>query len=305
MKSYTILILFITLFTTSALSKEQVGKHQGIIPVWPGEVPLQQDGPHKPEVWEKWGLINVHNPTLTIYPAPPEIANGLSILVIPGGGYSKVCINHEGHRVANWYNKLGFSAFVLKYRVKYTHPAPLTDAQRAIRYIRYHAEKYNLNPNKIGVIGFSAGGHLASTLSVHYDMKTYEPKDAIDKVSARPDFSILIYPVISMKPGITYGGCRLHLIGKDADENLTDFWSSEKQVDSNTSPAFLVHGTADTAVIPKNSELYIEALNKHDVPAQYYPIEGKGHGFGLGYGWFDPCYKWVQNMTGIETKSSK
>jgi acetyl esterase/lipase len=273
---------------------ETPGKNDGVINLWPDKVPLQKTGKQEPEFWNRSGWSNVHTPTLTLYPAAKEKANGIAVLIIPGGSYSKVCINHEGHRGADWLNKQGISAFVLKYRMKpYNHPVPLMDAQRAMRWIRSHAAQYGIDPEKIGVMGFSAGGHLAASLSVHYDMKTREPEDAVDALSARPNFSALIYPVISMRKGLTHGGSRHNLIGPRPTAEIVTLMSTDEQVGPQTPPAFLVHGTSDTAVKPANSERYLAALKKHGIPGQLVLIEGKGHGFGLGFGWPEKFHRWI------------
>ena len=294
-------LFFLAFFPLYA--KEKPGKDKEVIKLWPNEVPLLMKDNQETERWDKWGVINVNNPTLTIYPADKKKANGMAILVIPGGGYRQVCINHEGHRIGDWFSSHGVSAFVLKYRCKpYKHPVPLMDAQRALRWIRINAKKYDIDPNKIGVIGFSAGGHLASSLSVHYAMKTREPKDRIDSVSARPDFAVLLYPVISMDPKITHRGSRNNLIGGKPEAKMAELMSTEKQVTKNTPPTYLVHGKADRGVKPKNSELFYEALKKNQVPTELLYIEKGGHGFGLGGGWPDKCLKWLKAILPSKTE---
>jgi acetyl esterase/lipase len=272
---------------------EQRGKDRIVVELWPDGVPLQLEE-KSPEHWGKWGFVEVHTPTLTLYPADPKVANGLGVLILPGGGYSQVCINHEGHRVGEWFSAKGVSAFVLKYRVKpYRHPVPLLDAQRAMRYIRHNAGKFGIDSDRIGVMGFSAGGHLAASLSVHHAMNVLAPTDELDRISAHPNFSVLVYPVISMDPKITHRGSRNNLIGSRPEAKLEELMSTDRQVTQATPPAFLVHGQADKGVSPQNSERYRAALQQNKVPSELVFVEGAGHGFGLRYGWADKCLKWL------------
>lgn len=249
----------------------------------------------------------VTTPTLTAYFADAEKSNGTSVIICPGGGYGMLAINKEGFKVAEWFNSLGINAFVLKYRLpsdlimKNKTVAPLQDAQEAIRLVRRNAVKWKLNPNKIGIMGFSAGGHLAATLSTHYSDKVYIPSDT---TSAKPNFSILIYPVISMQEGITHQGSKDNLLGKDANDETTEKYSNEKQITADTPKAFLVHATDDKAVPVENSINYYLALKKEKVPAEMHLYENGGHGFGLGTkgtnaSWPKTCEKWlaVNNYT--------
>ena len=240
-------------------------------------------------------------PTLTAYFADVEKSNGTSVIICPGGGYGMLAINKEGFKVAEWLNSLGINAFVLKYRLpsdlimKNKTVAPLQDAQEAVRLIRRNASKWKLNPNKIGIMGFSAGGHLAATLSTHYSDKVYIPSDT---TSAKPNFSILIYPVISMQEGVTHQGSKDNLLGKNADNETTEKYSNEKQITADTPKAFLVHATDDKAVPVENSINYYLALKKEKVPAEMHLYENGGHGFGLGtkgtnVSWPKTCEKWL------------
>ncbi len=290
----TRLIAMLTLCGSSLLfADEQRAADREVVDIWPEPVPLRLTEP-KAEHWGRWGLVEVHTPTLTLYPAPKEKATGLGVLIIPGGGYSQVCINHEGHRIGEWFSANGVSAFVLKYRVRpYQHPVPLLDAQRAMRFIRHNGRTFGVDPDRIGVMGFSAGGHLAASLSVHHGMELPVPADQLDRVSARPNFSILIYPVVSMDPDITHRGSRNNLIGSKPDAQMAELMSADRQVTPATPPAFLVHGTADTGVRPQNSERYYMALQHHNVPAELMLVDGAGHGFGLRHGWADQCLQWM------------
>lgn len=247
------------------------------------------------------GIDKVSQPTLTIFLADQEKSNGTSVIICPGGGYGHLAINKEGYKVAKWFNSLGISAFVLKYRLpsdltmKDKTIGPLQDAQEAIRMVRRNANKWHLDPTKIGIMGFSAGGHLASTISTHYSDKVYDSKD---NVSARPDFSILIYPVISMEDGITHNGSKINLLGANASKEMTAKYSNEKQVDSNTPKAFLVHATDDKVVPVENTINYYLALKEHNVLGEMHIYEKGGHGFGLGIEgthkeWPKTCEKWL------------
>ncbi|MBD0823708.1 prolyl oligopeptidase family serine peptidase [Aestuariibaculum marinum] len=232
-----------------------------------------------------------------------------AVIVCPGGGYALLSHTKEGNKIAEWLNSLGISAFVLKYRLpsdaimKDKTIGPLQDAQEAIRTLRRNADKWQLDVNKIGIIGFSAGGHLASTASTHFDDKIYESDD----VSARPDFSMLIYPVISMEDGITHNGSKVNLLGKNASKELIDKYSNEKQVNENTPPTILIHATDDHAVPVENSINYYMALKEHKVPAEMHIYEDGGHGFGLGLKgthtqWPEACKNWLRDNKIIPEK---
>jgi len=243
-------------------------------------------------------------PTITIYLPEKEKSVGSAVVIFPGGGYRMVAIDHEGHQVARWLNNLGIAAFVVDYRHRgrgYGHPAPIQDAQRAIRIVRSRAAEFGIEQNKIGIIGFSAGGHLASTAGTHYNEKFYEPNDAIDSVSARPDFMILIYPVISFGP-IAHSGSRSSLLGNNPSQEMIDKFSNEKQVDSNTPATFLVHATDDKAVPVENSINFYLACKKVKVPVEMHIWLKGGHGFGLGKPempaskWPVLCADWLKEM---------
>ena len=247
------------------------------------------------------GISKVSQPTMTIFLADAKIANGTSVVICPGGGYHHLSINKEGYKIAKWLNTLGISAFVLKYRMpsdltmKDKTVGPLQDAQEALRMVRRNAEKWKIDPNKIGIMGFSAGGHLAATLSTQFAEKVYDSKD---NTSSRPDFSILMYPVISMQDGITHSGSKENLLGKNASAILVEQYSNEKQVNATTPKTFIVHATDDKAVPVENSINYYLALKQNNIPVEIHLYENGGHGFGLGTdgtnkNWSKTCENWL------------
>jgi acetyl esterase/lipase len=224
-------------------------------------------------------------PAITVHLPPAGKATGAAVVICPGGGYGALAMSYEGHDVARWLNGLGVAGIVLRYRLApaYHHPAPLQDAQRALRYTRAHAKEWGLDPHKVGILGFSAGGHLASTAATHFDDGTQGAKDPIDRLGCRPDFAVLVYPVITLVGKYTHGGSRNNLLGKDAgDARLVEELSNDKQVTARTPPTFLAHTSEDTAVAPQNSVLFYLALRKAGVPAELHIFEKGRHGLGMG-----------------------
>jgi acetyl esterase/lipase len=223
-------------------------------------------------------------PTLIIYLPEAEKANGCAIVVCPGGGYGGLAMGHEGHDIGKWLNSLGIAAFICDYRHRgkgYGHPAPLDDAQRAIRTVRARAKEFNVDPQRVGVLGFSAGGHLASTVATHFEDRLKGSSDSIDMQSNRPDFAVLCYAVIAFDADYTHKGSQINLLGKDAPKELVESLSNEKQVTKETPPTFLWHTTEDTAVPPQNSVYFYLACLKHKVPAELHIYEKGPHGIGL------------------------
>jgi acetyl esterase/lipase len=222
-------------------------------------------------------------PTLTYYPAYGREQAGTAVIVCPGGGYGALAMNHEGRQVANWFNAMGVTAFVLKYRLgpRYHHPIELGDAQRAIRMVRAGAHEFGVSPDRIGIMGFSAGGHLASTTATHFDAGNPEAPDPIDRVGSRPDFAILAYPVISFTAPYTHQGSRKNLLGENPDPKLVEDLSTELRVTARTPPTFLFTTSADTAVPAENSVAFYLALHKAGVPAELHVFENGPHGVGL------------------------
>ena len=229
------------------------------------------------------GNQDADKPSLTIYLPAAGAGNGSAVVVCPGGGYGGLAVAHEGRQVAYWYNSFGVAAFILKYRVapRYHHPAPLNDAQRALRWVRSHAAEFGVAPERIGIMGFSAGGHLASTAGTHFDRGNPNSPDPVERASCRPDFLVLCYPVISFTTPYAHRGSMRNLLGDNPDPKLVEYLSSEKQVSADTPPAFLFHTTADSGVPAENSILFYMALHEKGVPAELHIYERGPHGVGL------------------------
>lgn len=244
----------------------------------PVETPLWEDGAPG-----ALGEEAHDNPTLTYYPVA-ENANQSAIVICPGGGYGGLALDHEGVQIAEWFQERGVSAFVLKYRLgsnEYRHPTMLNDAQRAIRTVRANAKEWNIDPKKIGIIGFSAGGHLASTAGTHFDAGNAKDEDFIERVSSRPDFLVLGYPVIALDAEWTHKGSRKNLLGADPDPELVKSLSNETQVTAETPPTFLVHTDEDKSVPAENSVMFYLALRKAGVPAELHIYQRGRHGLGM------------------------
>lgn len=287
-------------------------RSQEIIPLWDDvNIPNYQISDGK-EVIPPGNIVSIRNvqkPTLEVFLPSKQNANGMAVLIFPGGGYGSVSYDWEGTDYAKWFNSQGIAAFVLKYRmpqaesVIISYKAPIQDAQRAIRYIRFNASKFNIDKNKVGVIGSSAGGHLASTLGTHLDMNYYEPTDNIDLENMRPDFMMLIYPVISMKKDITHMGSRNNLLGKNPSEKLVLQFSNELRVTENTPPTFIIHSGDDKAVPVENSISIYKALVKNNVKTTMHIFPNGGHGYSLGKSkksvpdWTELAASWLDSMS--------
>jgi acetyl esterase/lipase len=222
-------------------------------------------------------------PTLTLYATSSQHEPTAAVIVLPGGSYQHLATNHEGRQVANWLNALGVTAFVLKYRLgpRYHHPVELGDAQRAIRMVRARAKEFGVLPDKIGVMGFSAGGHLASTTETHFDAGTPQAADPIERVSSRPDFAVLAYPVISLTAEYTHQNSRTNLLGKSPAPELVRELSSDLNVTAQAPPTFLFSSSTDTVVPPENSVAFYLALHRAGVPAELHIFDNAPHGVGL------------------------
>lgn len=252
-------------------------------------------------------------PSLTIYLPPTDKATGTAVVVCPGGGYGALAVGHEGKDPAEWLNRHGIAAFVLRYRLgpRYRHPVPLQDAQRALRIVRSRAKEWGVDPNRVGIWGFSAGGHLASTAATHFDEGKPDADDPIERVSSRPDFAILCYPVITLKPPYAHMGSRRNLLGDKPDEALVDSLCNETQVTSKTPPTFLFHTNEDTAVLPENSILFYSALRKAKVPAELHIYQNGRHGVGLAVGlgataaWPEQLAGWLKTRGLLASRAAK
>lgn len=248
------------------------------------------------------GEEEVDKPAIRIYPAEGEQRTQTAVVICPGGGYGALAYDHEGHQVAKFFNRMGVTGVVLKYRLgtRYHHPAPLNDVQRAIRYVRSHAKELQLSEDRIGVMGFSAGGHLASTVSTHFDAGNKEAQDPVDRVSCRPDFSILGYPVISLKSDFGHRGSMRNLLGENPDPALIESLSNETQVTKETPITFLFHTGEDKGVPVQNSLVYYRALVENGVLAELHVYQNGPHGVGLAPGdpvlstWGDRLRDWMR-----------
>jgi acetyl esterase/lipase len=298
-------ILFILCFSILTINSNAQTQ---IIKVWPDGIPGSvQDQSYAEKETMTNGIPSryekVTDPTLTVFLPSEDKATGTAVLICPGGGYGVLAFDHEGYQIARWLNDNGIAGIILKYRLpsdlimKNKSTGPLQDAQEGMRIIRRNAALWKIDPEKIGVIGFSAGGHLASSLSTHYSEAVYDSKD---EVSARPDFSLLIYPVITFDASFTHMGSRNNLIGKEPSEESIKHFSNELQINEKTPPAFLVHSADDKTVPVKNSMAYFDALNKFGIPAEMHIYQKGGHGYGLSVGkgtqasWPGLCIKWMK-----------
>jgi acetyl esterase/lipase len=299
-----VLVLLMNIFMMNGFSQTLT------IKLWPDGIPGSKTDPSYVEkITTTDGRITrcekVVTPDLTVFLPAPEKANGAAVLICPGGGYGVLAFDHEGNAIAKWLNDNGIAGIILKYRLPSDQImidksiGPLQDAQEAMRVIRRNAVSWKINPDRVGVIGFSAGGHLASTLSTHYAEKVYEVKD---NTSARPNFSLLIYPVVSFDTLITHRGTRNNLIGLKPDIKQVQRFSNELQITADTPPAFLVHSADDKAVPVMNSIGYFKGLQKNNIPVELHIFQKGGHGYGLSpnggteSSWPALCIKWLKAM---------
>ncbi|MFO7620600.1 MAG: alpha/beta hydrolase [Bacteroidales bacterium] len=300
-------ILFIPLLAILILPAATIAQ-PFTVKLWPEGIPGSvADAEYVENITTTEGRITrcerVTDPDLTVFLPPAEKANGTAVLICPGGGYSVLAFDHEGNAIAQWLNEQGIAGIILKYRLpsdrimKDKSSGPLQDAQEAMRTIRRNAKKWNIDPDKTGVIGFSAGGHLASTLSTHYAERVYDVKD---NISARPDFSLLIYPVISFDAAFTHMGSRNNLIGPDPGEEKVKHFSNELQITPDTPPAFLIHSADDKAVPVRNSISYFNGMQKYGIISEMHVFQKGGHGYGLApkggteSSWPELCIRWMK-----------
>ena len=293
---------FFKSFLALAMFSSSVSFAQQQIPLYPNGVPNSKKTPvtYIEKVDQTDWITGVSIPTITPYFPEKGKANGTAIIIFPGGGYAGLASGHEGRGIAQEFNKIGVTAFVVKYRLPNDSImldktiGPLQDAQRAIQLVRERSAEWGVNPHKIGIIGFSAGGHLASTLDTHYAKALIANPN---NTSLRPDFAILIYPVISFGPE-AHVGSRENLIGTKPSADLIELYSNEKQITADTPPTFLVHATDDDVVPVENSILFYEGLLKNKVKAELHIFEAGGHGFGLNNPkssehWFNWAASWI------------
>ncbi len=264
--------------------------------LWPGGAPGALGGE------------DADQPSITIYLPAADRASGAAVVVCPGGGYQHLAMDHEGKQIAAWLNTRGIAAFVLKYRLgpRYHHPIELGDARRALRTVRAQAAAFRVAPDRIGIWGFSAGGHLASTLGTHFDAGDPDAADPIERAGCRPDFMILAYPVISLDSQYTHQGSLRNLLGDNPDPKLVESLSNEKQVTAQTPPTFLFLTDGDKVVPPENGVLFYLALRKAGVPAEMHIYERGNHGVGLAQKdpvlstWPDRLADWLKNRGAIK-----
>jgi len=296
------LCCFLALTTTALVALAQ----PSTIALWPEGVPGVKlslgDEKHDPG-----HLANVSEPTLTVFAPAVDKPNGTAVIICPGGGYTNLSIEREGVQYANWLSTLGVTSFVLKYRLKeFGHPAPLQDVLRAVRILRSRSAEFRINPARIGVMGSSAGGHLAACAGTLYDLPAGRTGPALDDTSARPDFLILMYPVITMEDPVAHAGSRKSLLGLDPSPVLVRLLSLERQVTAATPPTLLIHTQEDNSVPVENSILFFQALTRAGVPAEMYIFEHGGHGMGMRAGlgtsseWPHRAEEWLRNRGLLE-----
>ncbi len=302
---------FLTLvLTVSGCYQQKIEKGPlggDVIQLWPGVAPGSQGVTDNESMSKNYGVRDVHRPTLTIFLPEKSKNTGTAIVLCPGGGYGGIAMNLEGYSIAKRLNEFGVAGIVLKYRLPrpagghvYGDTVPLMDLQHAIRTVRFNAKDWGIDPNQVGVMGSSAGGHLASTAGTHFDKGRLDANDPIERLSSRPDFMVLLYPVISMDDTITHKGTKKNLIGENPSEELVEKYSNEKQVTSETPETFLILANDDKTVSPENSVRFYLALKNSGVPAEMHIFENGGHGFGLGKNkgpvshWPNLLHDWMQ-----------
>jgi acetyl esterase/lipase len=298
------------LFSAMVLLAATTLAQNKILPLWEGDPPNYKET-GEVTIWDTSDIVrirHVQKPDLAVFLPSKKNATGKAVVICPGGGYRILAYDWEGSDIARWLNSEGIAAFVLKYRLPggasniVAHKSPLMDAQRAMRLVRANAELWNVDPEKIGIMGFSAGGHLASTLSTHFDGGDPSNADPVERESCRPDFSILMYPVISFTEEFMHSGSREALLGKDPNPDLVFYFSNELQVTSDTPPTILIHSEDDQSVPVENSLAYYEALRKNQVSSEMhvYPFGGHGYSLAIGQGhlstWPDRVIEWLRYL---------
>ena len=301
----------ISCFLFCCLMQLTITAQEITLPLYPpGKVPNFQKA-DEAEIRDTAEIIHISKvqyPDIAVYMPSKRNATGQAVIICPGGGYVTLSYNWEGTDVAKLLNAKGITAIVLKYRLPNSKTnivpnlSPLMDAKRAIRMVRYYAAKWNIKKDQIGIMGFSAGGHLASTLGTHFDNGDATSKDSIEQLSSRPDFMVLVYPVITMSKNIMHAGSRNNLIGNNPTDELAKLYSNELQVTNQTPPTFIIHAEDDKTVPVENSLLFFQALKDKNVPAEMHIYPTGGHGFGLALGkgyletWTDRCVDWLRGL---------
>ena len=295
MKTKFYLLVFFLFITCTVFAQDYR------LPLWNGNIPnSQQSDEH--EISDTTNAVRisyVQNPDIAVYLPSKKNANGKAVIICPGGGYSYVVYDFEGSDVAKFFNSQGIAAIVLKYRLPVSksnivrYESPLLDVKRAMRLTRYHASEWNIKKDEIGIMGFSAGGHLASTLGTHFDYGNKNSNDPVEKMSCRPDFMILMYPVITFTQSFMHKGSRDALLGTSPDSSLIKYFSNELQVREDTPPTFIVHASDDGAVPVENSLVFYKALIDKGISAEMHIYPKGGHGFSLAT-WDDHLHSWTQ-----------
>lgn len=302
-KNVTLIILF-------SLCSQLLVAQNFNLPLWETNIPNQNNTnvDEKIVITDKLRITQVDKPMIQVYLPTKPYVSGEAVVICPGGGYRILAYNHEGSDIAKWLNSQGIVGIVLKYRLPHTQNniegrlSPFLDAQRAIRITRFHAKEWGIDSNKIGIMGFSAGGHLASTLGTHYE-DNFFITDKVDSINCRPDFMILMYPVITFQEPFLHSGSRNNLICDDNDSTLINYYSSELHISEDTPPTFLVHAGDDKGVPVENSLMFYNNLKRKGVVSELHIFQEGGHGFGLAIGkgrleqWKDLCITWIKNIT--------
>ncbi len=299
-----ITLFFILIFmTTIAIAQDKTLK------VWPNGAPTSNEMTQPEEKYDGVRVRNVSEAKMYVYLPDEKINSGAAVVICPGGGYRIEAMDHEGYDIAKWLKSEGVAGIVLKYRLPYGHhEVPSDDAKQAIRIVRKNAKEWGINPDKIGIAGSSAGGHLASTVGTHFDEGTPDSNDPWKRISCRPDFMLLLYPVITFKEEFGHMGSRENLIGMVNDWKLVKYYSNELQVTPRTPPTFLVLADNDKSVPPRNSVEFYLQLKKNNVPAEMHIFAEGGHGFGIrknnlpADNWPNLFYDWLKAMKIVEEK---
>jgi acetyl esterase/lipase len=289
------LLILSIIFSSGVMAQET-------FPLYDGAIPGARNGADEETVDATGHVAKISKPTISVFKSANAKPNGAAVIIFPGGGYWINAIQHEGFDVAKRFNDAGVTAFVVKYRIpndktmSNRETGPLQDAQQAMYVIRKRAMEWNVNPNQIGIMGFSAGGHLASTAGTHF---TTAVNPALKNSNLRPDFMILVYPVISFLDSVGHLGSRDQLIGKSPSKEKISLYSNEMQVTKQTPPTFLIHASDDESVLSENSILFYQSLIKNNVPAELHIYQKGGHGFGMKNpttqdAWMDRCLNWMK-----------